>query len=92
MLESEVRRYVWILSIITILYLIIFSENGLVSYFRLKSEVKKHRKEISTLANENSSLEEEIKRIKEDPSYLEEIVRKKYGLIREGEKVLKLER
>lgn len=92
MLESEVKRHIWIICIVTLLFLLIFSENGLLSYFRLRGELKEHKKNIASLINENSALEAELRRLREDPSYLEEIARKKYGLIWEGEKVLRFEK
>jgi cell division protein FtsB len=43
------------------------------------------------IEDENAALSRELRRIHEDDQYLEEMVRKKYGLVREGEKVYRVE-
>jgi len=51
----------------------------------LGEEITKLKSEVSHLKNENVRLEGELRRIKEDPSYFEELARKKLGMIKPGE-------
>ena len=56
----------------------------------LGEEIKKLNSEIEDLKVRNRKLEEEFRRIKEDPSYFEELARKKLGMIKPGETKYKL--
>jgi len=56
----------------------------------LKQRDREYQQTIARLAAENERLEEEMRRLEEDPVYLEKVAREKMGLIRKGEVVYKL--
>lgn len=49
-----------------------------------------YERKIVTLQEKNQQLEEEKRRLIEDPVYLERVARERMGLVREGEKVYRL--
>lgn len=63
-----------------------------MTYLKLKKNLRDSTKRIAMLQEENKNMRMEIDRLRNDKEYLEDIVRKKYGLIREGEKVYRFER
>lgn len=75
---------------IVIIVLILF----LPTFSKLRDlEAKKDNlsRQIIIYQAKNSSLEQEIKRIKNDPAYLEAIAREKLKVAKEGEVVYKIE-
>lgn len=80
------------LLLLALLFQFLFSEGGLVSYFRLKSEIKTVATSIKDLERDNILLSSEIEKLQKDDEYLEDVVRRKYGLVREGEKVYRFEK
>lgn len=56
----------------------------------MREKDREYQRRITELLNEDERLEEENRRLKEDPEYLEKVAREKMGLIREGEVVYKL--
>lgn len=53
--------------------------------------LKFYQDEISRLKRENEYLSKKIEKIKNDPFYIEKILREDYGMIREGEFIIKME-
>jgi cell division protein FtsB len=51
----------------------------------LRQQIQLQKQRIEELKNENTALEEEIKLLKEDPDYREEVLRNEMGLIKKGE-------
>jgi cell division protein FtsB len=92
MLESLTRRYGVLALIVVLLFLVVFSENGLFDCVRLKNRVKAMDNSMKQLENENIVLKAEIDRLQKDDQYLEEVARKRFGFIREGEKVYRIEK
>ncbi|MBU0480668.1 MAG: septum formation initiator family protein [Proteobacteria bacterium] len=66
---------------------ILFSPWGLVKHVRINNELETVRQSNRELIEKNRLLEEEITRLTSDPVYLEEIARKKFGLVRKNELV-----
>ena len=50
-----------------------------------------YEKKIAELQRRNEELKEEKQRLIEDPVYLERVARERMGLVREGEKVYRME-
>ena len=71
---------------------IIFSDHGLVDYSRLKKEVNGLIEKNASLTQENLFLSREIDRLKNDPKYVENVVRKELGMIGENEVIINLKR
>ena len=78
-----IKKAFWLFGIAVIL-LIIF----LPSYTKLQ-ELRDRNRDLETqikkLAKENYSLQQELKRIENDPVYQEKIAREKMGVVRKGE-------
>jgi len=85
---STLRKSLWLFSF-AVLLLIIF----LPGYIKLQESRVKNRKledKFRQLAIENSLLQEELRRIQDDPLYQEKIVRDKMGVVRKGEIPIKI--
>lgn len=85
--QIEQKRLITISMIIALILIswIAFSPKGLITYFRLTENLKTVKAENQKLEKENKELRQEIARIMSDSAYLEEIARKKYGLIKKNE-------
>jgi cell division protein FtsB len=55
-------------------------------------DIRRVNAEINKLDQENALLMRELDKLQKDDQYLEEVVRKKYGFLREGEKLYRIER
>ncbi len=69
-----------------LLYLV-FAEKGLIKRIKLENELRKIKKEIEAIQNENALLREKIYKLETDPKQIEKIAREKYGMAKEGEEV-----
>jgi cell division protein FtsB len=52
--------------------------------------LKFFQNEIKRLEKENKIIAEKIENIKKDPYYVEKILREEYGMIKEGEFIIKI--
>jgi cell division protein FtsB len=91
MFEEWSRRYGILVLSLAFIFVILFSENGLLDLIRMKRQVRNIEAASKSLAEENTRLKAEIERLKTDDKYLEEMARKRFGFIREGEKVYRTE-
>jgi cell division protein FtsB len=64
---------------------LIFSPFGLVSYLRIQKQLTAVKQEVSRMENENRMLEVKNEQLLHNQDYLEEIARKRYGLVKENE-------
>jgi cell division protein FtsB len=60
-------------------------------HLRLKKEVAALTEENRRLEAKNTELTEDINRLRSDDKYLEEVARKKHGLLRKDETVFEFE-
>ena len=65
----------------------VVGEHGLVAMLQARQGSAAMREKLTRAQAENQRLEEQIERLKNDPAAIEEIARRKLGLIRRGEKV-----
>ncbi|MEN3039699.1 MAG: septum formation initiator family protein [Candidatus Kryptonium sp.] len=72
--------------IIALLFYLVFAEKGVINRIRLEIEVKKLKKEIQRIENENASLREKIHKLETDPKEVEKLPEKN-GMAKEGEVV-----
>ncbi len=82
------RKSLWLFSF-AVLLLILF----LPGYAKLQESRVKNRQleeEFRKLAIENSLLQEELRRVENDPLYQEKIARDKMGVVRKGEIPIKI--
>ena len=78
--------------LLALVFVIFFSENGIFDYVKLKQQINIVDRSTKRLEDENVVLKGKIDRIQTDDRYLEDVAREKYGFIREGEKVYRIEK
>jgi len=71
---------------------LLFAPHGVVRYCRLRQEVEAVKSEAASLEEQNSNLVEDVSRLKKDPTYLEDVAREEYGLIRKNEMIFDFSR
>lgn len=85
---STLRRSLWLFGF-AVLLLVLF----LPGYTKLQESREKNRKlaeKFRKMTVENYLLQEELKRIENDPVYQEKIARQKLGVVRKGEIPIKI--
>lgn len=75
--------------VFSLFLLIIFGNNAMLEFNRLKKERDVLIKKNNELALENNSMYKKIKRLKHDPKYIENVARRELGMIRKNEVILK---
>jgi cell division protein FtsB len=63
----------------------LFSPKGLPDFLKLLIIKRALQSEIMELKEQNKHLQEELRKIKTDPLYLEHLARSQLGMIRDGE-------
>ncbi len=92
MLEALARKYSVLAAIAAFFFVLLFSEHGILDYVRLKRQIRTTNHSIAKLEAENLMLRAQVDRLQKDDRYLEELARQKYGFIREGEKLYRIEK
>ena len=82
------KNALWLFAIATIILLFFLPSFTMMQDHRQKN--LEYEKKISVLQKRNRELEEEQRRLIEDPVYLERVARERMGLLREGERVYRL--
>jgi cell division protein FtsB len=80
----------WLFAAATIILLFFLPSFTMMQDHRQKN--LEYEKKIVELQRRNEELEEEKQRLIEDPIYLERVARERMGLVREGEKVYRIEK
>jgi cell division protein FtsB len=65
----------------------LFGERGLLAMLRARNEYRELSTAIARQRSDNARFREEARRLREDPTAIEEIARRELGLIKPGEKV-----
>jgi cell division protein FtsB len=92
MFEILTRKYAILVTILAFLFILLFSEHGLLDYMKLKRQISAINQSIGMLERENVQLKAQVDRLQKDDLYLEELARQKFGFIREGEKLYRIEK
>ncbi|MFH2045161.1 MAG: septum formation initiator family protein [Pseudomonadota bacterium] len=74
--------------IFSLFLLIIFGNNAMLESNRLKKERDNIIERNKELALNNNSMYNEIKRLKDDPEYIENVARRELGMIKKNEIIL----
>jgi cell division protein FtsB len=91
MLEDMARRYGLVALLVALFLVVLFSENGILDHIKLKRQMDMMDMATMRLQSENVALKSEIDRLQKDDRYLEDVARKKFGFIKQGEKVYRIE-
>ena len=78
-----------ILILFSLLLLIIFGDNGLVDFVLIKGERDSLIEKNEKLNQENLVMYREIDRLKNDPKFVENVVRQELGVIAKDEVIFK---
>jgi cell division protein FtsB len=92
MFEDVARKYGIIIVFFAMCFTLFVSPNGILDYVKLKKQISAKDVSISTLQKENLLLKGEIQRLQHDDKYLEDVARSRFGFIRDGEKVYRIEK
>ena len=89
--NKKIKYYIFlILFLIGLLYLF-FNDSGIVKYMKLKQQLKDLNQQISTVNKDNKRIQGEIDSLQiKIPAKIEKTAREKYGLIKKGEKTIKI--
>ncbi len=88
--KRALRRIILAVVVLGVLFLVFAPGRGLLSHRKMKKEIQALVRDNRTLQHRNVQLAEEIERLKNDESYLEQLAREKYGLLKKNEEVYEL--
>lgn len=90
-LKKNIMLVLAIITMCLMLLFIVFGENGLTDLYNLKIRKDNLTKKNEEIKQKNLSLYREIERLKNDPSYVEDVARKELGVIGKDEMIIKVE-
>jgi cell division protein FtsB len=89
------KKLLWFLGAIVFVFLLVWilfaPGRGLLHYLKLQRDISALAVENSRLEAKNTELTEDIKRLRSDDKYLEEVARKKHGFLKKNETVFEFE-
>lgn len=83
-------RHVRGLMAVAAVALLAYGGSSVARVIQMKREVESLEREIATLRDETGRLTKTIDRLRSDPEYIEQLARESLGLVKPGDKVLKL--
>jgi cell division protein FtsB len=93
--ELKKRRLIFLtIAILSLFYLVVsftFGETGLLRYLQLRETKSQLVRELHEVETQNSRLQSDTKRLRENPFYLEKHARENFGLAKPDEYVFKYE-
>ncbi|MDR2018126.1 MAG: septum formation initiator family protein [Syntrophobacterales bacterium] len=92
MLEDAIRKYGLIILLSALGFQMVFSEGGVLACLLTWKDARTVNASIASIEKENKLLLKEIDRLQKDDQYLENVVRTRYGFVREGEKLYRIEK
>lgn len=91
MKEKKFKFYVLLMLVLGGLAFLFFNEYGLIKFLKLKSELQELNAKYSVIEKENIRLKNEIDSLeKKIPSKIEASARENQGMIKPGEKSIKI--
>ncbi|HOK40977.1 MAG TPA: septum formation initiator family protein [bacterium] len=78
------------IGILTYLYILIFSSNGLIERKKLEKKIKNISTEINILEKEINEAKEINSKLKSDTFFIEKLAREKYKMRKTDEKIIKI--
>ncbi len=84
--EKKLLAYAGLLFALLVILWTVFAPNrGIMDMLLTQNNLEKLQADNSRLEEENKALREEIDKLQDDPAYLEEKVRKDFGMLKENE-------
>ncbi len=81
-----------LLILIPILLYILFNNKGIVQRVRLEVQKREMEQNVQDAEAEGRRLGREVEAIENDPDTIEKVAREKHGMVREGEKVYRVQK
>jgi len=88
--RPEKRKFLYLglaVAFLLLLWVLFAPERGYFQYRKLQKEVTEMTREKNRLEAKNIELAEEIRRLRSDDVYLEDVARKRHGLLKKNETV-----
>jgi len=92
MFETLARKYGIVALFFALLFTILYGSNGVLDYLSMRRDVSAKEISIKKMEAENIALKGQVERMQKDTGYIEDLARSKYGFIKEGEKVYRIEK
>ena len=93
--RSERKQILYItifLAVLVLLWVLIAPKKSALHLLQAEKKLEVLQTDNKRLAEENEALRDEINRLENDPSYLEEKARKEYGLLKKNEVLYKFDK
>lgn len=81
-------RFVIVFGIITLMFGIVRGESSLATFFDLKNSQSVLEDTVAHLERQNSKLKDEISKIKSSNAYAKKVLRERYNVTEESEKIV----
>jgi cell division protein FtsB len=81
--------YISLFIIVVLLFLIVFSKNGVLDYKMLKGREAVILKQVQTIDEKNQRFENEIKSLKTDMNYIKHVAKHEHDMAEEDELIFK---
>jgi cell division protein FtsB len=91
-LKKNIMLVLAIMTMCLMLLFIVFGENGLTDLYQHKMKKDSLSEKNDELKKKNLSLYREIERLKNDPTYVEDVARKELGVIGKDEVIIKVKK
>ena len=85
--QNRLLKLVLALVVGSTLWILFAPGTGVYSLMKLRNQSLELEKQTQQLIETNEALRAEIDRLKNDPVYLEQIAREKYGMLKKNERV-----
>lgn len=90
--KKKFRTYLFLFFFLVGFFFLLFNDQGVIKYLKLKKQVEEINSRIDSLGEQNKSLEGEADSLrKKIPAKIERTAREKYDMLREGEKEIIVE-
>jgi cell division protein FtsB len=80
-------QYLFVFIIVVVVIDALVGEKGLIAMLKAREDYRQLEASLAEVRTENARLRDEARRLREDPSAIEDIARRELGLIKPGEKL-----
>ncbi len=84
---GKIRRWIYIFVAVFLAYVFVFGDYGVYHYVQLLRRKKKIVQQLRDLEERKKQLEDSLKRLQNDQSFLEKVAREKYKLGKPNERI-----